>query len=103
MIWAVLLSCTISSYWLGFDKPSIFFFNITRIIETLFYIDFALNFITATKNPITLVETNDLFSIVKQYFYGYALRDLIALIPFESFFKDNSIIKLCLILRLLRI
>jgi len=103
MIWAVLVSCLISSYWLGFDEPSTFFFNITRIVETLFFIDFVLNFLTATKNPITLIETNDLLSIIKQYFFGYALRDFIALIPFESVFKDTIIIKLCLILRLFRI
>jgi hypothetical protein len=78
----------ISSYWLGFDEPTKLFFDVTRTIETLFYIDFALNFITATKNPITLVETNDIFNIIKQYIYGYALRDFIALIPFESLFKN---------------
>ena len=61
MILAVLVSGLISSYWLGFDEPSTLFFNITRIVETFFYIDFALNFITATKNPITLIVTNDLF------------------------------------------
>ena len=65
MILIVLGSCSISSYWLGFDEPSTLFFNVTRIVETLFYIDFILNFTTATKNPITLVETNDLFSIIK--------------------------------------
>ena len=61
MIWAVLVSCLISSYWLGFDEPSTLFFNVTRIIESFFYIDFALNFISAIKNPITLIVTNDLF------------------------------------------
>jgi len=103
MIWAALVSCLISSYWLGFDEPSFIFFIVTRIVEFLFYIDFVLNFLTATKHHITLIETNDLISIVKQYFFGYALRDFIALIPFESLFNDTIIIKLCLMLRLLRI
>ena len=103
MILIVLGSCSISSYWLGFDEPSTLFFNVTRIVETFFFIDFGLNFITATKNHITLVETNDLFQIIRQYLYGYALRDFIALLPIESFVRDNKITKLCLTLMLLRV
>lgn len=88
MIPLVLLSCLISSYYLGFDGPNKSFYDVTHTVETFFYIDFALNFITATKHPITMIETNTLFKIINNYIFGCFLRDFIALIPFESFIKD---------------
>ena len=58
MLILVLYSCLTYSYWFGFSEPPYPAIIFNYIVEAFFFIDFCLNFITATKDPITELETN---------------------------------------------
>ncbi len=81
MLILVLYSCLNYSYWLGFREPPNPALIFNYIVETFFFIDFCLNFITATKDPITELETNKQKLIDKNYLKGSFFLDLICLLP----------------------